>query len=227
MKQEILKFNFRFESKDFFVSSKNAMAFDLIENWPNWNGQFAYVYGPHKCGKTSIAKIWQKKSNAKFIEGKSFLDLMSGYVSFEKINEQNWIIDDIDSLIENKKIQYSEKILNFINILQSTGNSFLLMTAKKPPKFILTKINDLISRLSASLVIKVDEPDDKLICKIIEKYLKDRSIFIDEKNLDYISLRIERSYESALNIAELVDTKSLQKHSKITFSFLKNLINDS
>ena len=86
MKQEILKFNFRFESKDFFVSSKNAMAFDLIENWPNWNGQFAYVYGPHKCGKTSIAKIWQKKSNAKFIEGKSFLDLMSGYVSFEKIN---------------------------------------------------------------------------------------------------------------------------------------------
>jgi len=227
MKQAILKFNFKFKSKDFFVSSKNALAFDLIERWPNWNSQLAFIYGPQKCGKTSISKIWQEKSNAKFLKANSLFDVMSDHISVNKINDQNWIIDDIDSLIENKKTLSSERILNFINILQTSRNSFLLMTAKKPPKFILTKLNDLLSRISASLVIQVEEPDHQLICKIIEKYLKDRNIFIEKRHLDYISNRIERSYKSSLKIAKLIDNISLQSHSKITFSFLKNLINNS
>ena len=61
MKQNVL--NFRFENKkDFYVTSKNSLAFELIQKWPNWNNQFFFLYGPSKCGKTTICKIWQKKS---------------------------------------------------------------------------------------------------------------------------------------------------------------------
>ena len=34
MKQEILKFDFKFISNDFFVSAKNNLAFNLVANCP-------------------------------------------------------------------------------------------------------------------------------------------------------------------------------------------------
>ena len=60
MKQNVLKFKFS-ENRDFFVSPKNSIAFHLINNWPNWNGQIVYIYGPEKCGKTLISSLWKKK----------------------------------------------------------------------------------------------------------------------------------------------------------------------
>ena len=43
MKQDIL--NFKFENKkDFYVTSKNSLAFDLIQKWPNWNNQFFFIW---------------------------------------------------------------------------------------------------------------------------------------------------------------------------------------
>ena len=57
MKQNILKFNFKLKSKEFFVNDKNYFAYNLVKSWPNWNNQFVYIYGLEKCGKTSITKI--------------------------------------------------------------------------------------------------------------------------------------------------------------------------
>ena len=61
MKQNILKFNFRIKSKEFFVNDKNYFAYNLVKSWPNWNNQFVYIYGLEKCGKTSITEIWKEK----------------------------------------------------------------------------------------------------------------------------------------------------------------------
>ena len=70
MKQDVL--NFRFENKKYFyVTSKNSLAFELVQKWPNWNNQFFFLYGPSKCGKTTICKIWQKKSKAIFLDKKN------------------------------------------------------------------------------------------------------------------------------------------------------------
>ena len=47
------------------------------------------------------------------------------------------------------------------------------MTSKKvPPKFLNCELKDLSSRLSSSLVVEVNEPDNELLFQIIEKYLK-------------------------------------------------------
>ena len=68
------------------------------------------------------------------------------------------------------------------------------------------------------------QPDNELLSKIIEKYLNDRSISISDKSLQYLVLRIERSYEKALDIAKKIDKQSLEAHSKINYKFLKKLI---
>ena len=80
-----------------------------------------------------------------------------------------------------------------------------LMTGKKSPKYIDCDLNDLISRLLSSIVLEVRNPDEELLRKIIKKYLNDRNINLSQKKLNFIANRIERSYESALEIAKKID----------------------
>ena len=220
MKQNILNFKFS-QNRDFFISPKNEIAFNMVQKWPNWNSQLIYIYGPHKCGKTLISSLWKKKSKAILLDDIKLNGFIKNNIDIEDIKNQNWIIDDIEYFI---KKGYDEKILNLINITLSVKDSFILITSKIPPKFLCTQIADLLSRLSSSLVIEVFQPDNELLSRIIKKYLNERSISINKKSLDYIILRIERSYEKALEVAKKIDKQSLESHAKINYKFLKKLI---
>ena len=220
MKQDVL--NFRFENKkDFYVTSKNSLAFELIQKWPNWNNQFFFLYGPSKCGKTTICKIWQKKSKAIFLDKKKIEEFFSNTYKKDSNVNNNWILDNVDFFLKKKN---DEKLLNFINIMKEKKNSFFLMTSKVPPRQLSTRINDLLSRILDSLVVQVHEPDNLLLAKIIEKYLQEREIKIDKKKIDYLTNRIERSYQFAIKIAKKIDSKSLESHSNISFRFLKKIL---
>ena len=220
MKQDVL--NFRFENKkDFYVTSKNSLAFELIQKWPNWNNQFFFLYGPSKCGKTTICKIWQKKSKAIFLDKKKIEEFFSNTYKKDSNVNNNWILDNVDFFLKKKN---DEKLLNFINIMKEKKNSFFLMTSKVPPRQLSTKINDLLSRILDSLVVQVHEPDNLLLAKIIEKYLQEREIKIDKKKIDYLTNRIERSYQFAIKIAKKIDSKSLESHSNISLRFLKKIL---
>jgi len=221
MKQEILKFQFLEYNKDFFVSPKNKMAFDYVQKWPRWNSKVTYVYGPEKCGKTLVSQIWAEKSDAIFLDEKILGEFFSNKVHIEDVKNRNWIIDNVEFFFKKK---FDEKILNLINIISTSKNSFILVTSKFPPKFLETNIKDLLSRLSSSFVIQVFEPDNELLCKIIKKYLNDRSITISKKSLDFLALRIERSYKTALEIARKIDNLSMESHSTINYNFLRSLI---
>ena len=98
------------------------------------------------------------------------------------------------------------------------------MTSNVPPRQLPTKINDLLSRVLDSLVVEVHEPDNILLAKIIKKYLQEREINIEKKKIDYLTNRIERSYKYAIKIAKKIDSRSLERHSNISFSFLKKIL---
>ena len=221
MKQEILNFQFLEYNKNFFVSPKNKLAFDYVQKWPKWETKLTYIYGPEKCGKTLQSQIWAEKSDAIFLDEKILGEFASNKVNIEDVKNKNWIIDNLESFLKKK---FDEKILNLINIISTSKNSFILITSKFPPKFLETNINDLLSRLSSSFVIEVFEPDNELLCKIIKKYLNDRSIKISKKSLDYLALRIERSYKTAIEIAQKIDNLSMEHHSTINYNFLRSLI---
>ncbi len=220
MKQEI--FNFKFENKkDFYVTSKNSLAIDLIKKWPNWNNQFFFLYGPSKCGKTTICKIWQKKSDAIFLNKKKMEQFLNNTYKDNSDINNNWILDNVDLFLKKKN---DEKLLNFINIIKEKKKPFFLMTSNVPPRQLPSKINDLLSRVFESLVVQVHEPDNLLLANIIKKYLEEREVNIEKKKIDYLTNRIERSYKFAIKIAKKIDSKSLENHSNITISFLKKIL---
>ena len=222
MKQNILKFNFKFKSNEFFVTEKNIFAFNFIKKWPDWQQTLVYLYGPEKCGKTTISQMWLEASKGIYLSTENFEEFFSDDLNINYINSNNWLIDNVDDLIIKDKEFNSNKILNLINIIKDNKNSFLLMTGKKSPKHIDCDLNDLISRLLSSIVLEVRNPDEELLLKIIKKYLNDRNINLSQKKLNFIANRIERSYESAIEIAKKIDLKSLETKSNISIHFLKS-----
>ena len=85
---------------------------NLISNWPEWNNQFFFLYGPGKCGKTSICKIWKRKSEALFLNERKIDNFFFNKEGLDKIHQNNWIIDDIDLFLKRSKNH--EKLLNLI-----------------------------------------------------------------------------------------------------------------
>ena len=197
-------------------------AYNFIKKWPDWQQNLVYLYGPEKCGKTTISEMWLEASEGIYLSSDNFEEFLSAEFNIDYIKSKNWLIDNVDDLIKMNKELNSNKILNLINIIKDNKNAFLLMTGKKSPKYIDCDLNDLISRLLSSVVLEVRNPDEELLLKIINKYLNDRNIYLSQKKLNFIANRIERSYESALEIAKKIDLKSLETKSNISIHFLKS-----
>ncbi len=225
MKQEIIKFNFKFKNNDFYVSTKNELAYKMIKKWPEWPTKVVYIYGSEKCGKSLVCKLWKDISRGIYINKKNFLEKLIAQNDLSYIQNHNWIIDDVDYIISFEDNKYEEKILNLINIIKASGKNNILMASRKMPRLLDSGLKDLISRISSATVIEMRDPDEILLKKIIEKYLKERNIHINNESLDYLINRIERSYKSALKFAKMIDIMSLEKKTKINKSFLKSILN--
>ena len=225
MKQEIIKFNFKFKNNDFYVSNKNELAYKMIKKWPEWPTPIVYIYGSEKCGKSLVCKLWKDLSSSIYINKRNFLEKLIPQNDLLYIKNHNWIIDDVDYIISFEDNKYEEKILNLINIIKTSGKKNLLMASRKMPRFLDSSLKDLISRISSSTVIEMRDPDEVLLKKIIEKYLNERNIIINKESLDYLINRIERSYKSALKVAKQIDTMSLEKKTKINKFFLRSILN--
>ena len=225
MKQEIIKFNFKFKNNDFYVSTKNELAYKMIKRWPKWPTKVVYIYGSEKCGKSLVCKLWKDISRGIYINKKNFLEKLIAQNDLSYIQNHNWIIDDVDYIISFEDNKYEEKILNLINIIKTSGKNNILMASRKMPRLLDSGLKDLISRISSATVIEMRDPDEILLKKIIEKYLNERNIQINNESLDYLINRIERSYKSALKFAKMIDIMSLEKKTKINKSFLKSILN--
>ena len=160
-----------------------------------------------------------------YINKNNFLEKLIAQNDLTYIQNHNWIIDDVDYIISFEDNKYEEKILNLINIIKTSRKNNILMTSRKMPRFLDSSLKDLISRISSATVIEMRDPDEILLKKIIEKYLNERNIQINNESLDYLINRIERSYKSALKFAKQIDIMSLEKKTKINKSFLKSILN--
>ena len=136
MKQEIIKFNFKYKNNDFYVSNKNELAYKMIKQWPKWSTQVVYIYGSEKCGKSLVCKLWKDVSRGIYINKKNFMDKLIAQNDLTYIQDHNWIIDDVDYIISFEGNKYEEKILNLINIIKTSGKNNILMTSRKMPRFL-------------------------------------------------------------------------------------------
>ena len=216
--QKTLKFvhENNYEEENLVKSSCNNIAINFIEKWPNWSldNRIVCIFGATGSGKTHIARVWKKKSNAKILNNISNLTLNNIY----EINTP-LVFEDI-----NSNIYWPESLLfEFINEIKLSKN-YLLITCKGNPNKIKWNLKDLISRFSSFVNIEIKLPDDNLIKKILVKQFADRQFSIEKKLIEYISFRIERSYLAINNIVNLIDELTLKYKKPVNLSIVKEAL---
>ena len=214
--QKLLNFavNESFNENDYYVSSSNYFAKNIIQTWPKWEKKIINITGEKYCGKTHLSTIFKIKSNALYLYSNK-----NNNNSIKRIKLYNRII------IEDLDESFDEKLLYSIFNLVEQDNKYLLISSIKPIDTMKFKLPDLVSRLKNCIIAKIEQPDDELIYAIILKSFSDRQIKLDNKIIDYIIKRIARSYSKMQEFIYKIDELSLKKKKSINFKIIKEIIN--
>ena len=200
--QTIIKFDYdkNFKNEDFYLSKSNKHVFDFLNIWPKWEKNFVNVIGEKLSGKTHLMNIFLQKNRGIKFEGKSLRD-----DDLKKIK----IYENV--IIENLSSDIDEKLLYSLFNLIEQDNKFILVTSTKPIVDITFDLKDLKSRTKNFILLNIEKPDDDLIFGIILKNLSDRQIALDNKFIEFIIKRIDRSYSKIYDFIYKIDQLSLKK----------------
>ena len=215
--QTIIKFDYdkNFKNDDFYLSKSNKHVFDFLNIWPKWERNFVNVTGEKLSGKTHLMNIFLHKNKGIKFEGKS---LQNDDLKKIKIYE--------NIVIENLSSDVDEKLLYSLFNLIEQDNKFIIVTSVKPIVNITFDLKDLKSRAKNFILLNIEKPDDELIFAIILKNLSDRQISLDDKFIEFIIKRIERSYSKIYDFIYKIDQLSLKKKKSIDFKIIKEVLGE-
>jgi chromosomal replication initiation ATPase DnaA len=195
------------DEADFFTTSRNECALGLVTQWPNWHAPAAIVFGPPQSGKTYLAKIWQNRSKAGFVEPKA----LAGHKWAEPFTPL--IVEDIDTA------SFDETALfHHLNLAREHGSSILLTAQAAPGQWDIA-LPDLRSRIRSYPAMEIQPPDEEHLAAILVKHFCDRQIEVAPDVISYLIARMERSMAAAAQVTAHIDRLALAERRKITRAF--------
>jgi chromosomal replication initiation ATPase DnaA len=202
-----------FDRDDFLVTPSNATAVGIVDQWPQWPTHAAVIVGPAGSGKTHLAMVWQKRSNA-------FIVLPSGF----GVDEVPVVLSNSAAIVENLHLaQVSETALFHLLNHARQNNATILFTSTVWP-LQLVALPDLKSRLSALPVAHILPPDDALLRGVLVKQFNDRQIAIDEALVSYLVTRMPRSLDVARQVVARIDAEAMEQGAAVTRAFAARIL---
>ncbi|MGR3491098.1 MAG: chromosomal replication initiator DnaA, partial [Shimia sp.] len=122
------------------------------------------------------------------------------------------IVEDADRLPDRAA---EERLFHLHNNLRSKGRR-LLVTARTTVRHWPVTLPDLRSRMQATTLARIEQPDDAILPGLILKHLSDRQIRPAPEVLAYLAKNIERSYVAARDIVARIDALSLAERREVT-----------
>ena len=182
-----------FRREDFVVSAANAQAVRAIDSWPGWPGGALALVGPEGSGKSHLASAWAAASGAAVIPVKGKVDLGS-------LLGRPVLYEDAD----RDGARRDEMLFHLFNMASQAGAG-LLLTGRSPPSLWSAQLPDLRSRLNATPVVQLLEPDDAVLESMLRKFFRERNIRPAEDVFPYLLRRIERSAPKAREMVQRLD----------------------
>ena len=184
-------------------SVENSIPINLLEN----DNKFSIIVGPNKSGKTSLAKSYS-------------------------ILNQAYLIFEIPKSIKNFKKTYldlnslnlaDENLFHFLQYFISQDIGLTIFTSTDPLNVDENKaiIADIKSRLSLFNIARIENPNDELLFRLIQKFLKNMSITISDKLIYEIMKFIDRSYIDAFNASKTINHLLYENNHNINLSLIR------
>lgn len=103
----------------------------------------------------------------------------------------------------------------------------VLIVADSPPAGWGIALPDLRSRLSATPLIEIAGPDDRLLGQLVAKQLADRGLAVPQEVVDFLVPRVERSYVAAQLAVTALDAAMLSRPRRLTVPMAKQALEDA
>jgi chromosomal replication initiation ATPase DnaA len=203
--------------EDFFEAPSNEKALAMVRLWPDWPQKTLLLSGPQGAGKSHLAAIWARRAGARFFRARDLtLELAPSLA-----NEAALVLENAD-----EAPQRETEMFHLLNLAFERG-CFVLIVARQRPDLWGLSTPDLLSRLRRAPQVAIESPDERFLRAILVKLFHDRQIRVDESLIDYLSLRLERSFEAAQNIVAALDHEGLARGRAITRPLAARLLAES
>ena len=197
---------------DFILGACNALAANWIDRWPDWPGRIKgiVIEGSEACGKSHLAAIWQRSSNARLITKLDEASLSS--------------LEETPNLIWDKPAPGSDwaddLLFHHLNMLTEIGGSVLVL-ARQPMAAFNWSLADNNSRMRGLANVAITSPDDDVQLGLLYKHADDLGLPLDADVARYIVNHADRSFKSARNVMKSMNDACLQNHRKLTIPVAK------
>ena len=201
--------------EDFLRSPANSKALDAVLAWPDWPAPALLLWGPAGSGRTHLARIWARRSGARFFDGNR---LGAAPEAMARLGDaRHCVIDDADQVHEDRTL------LHLYNLVANQGGH-LLLTANEPLGAWGLTLPDLVSRLRTAWSCEIREPDDALLAALLVKQLQDRQLTVLPGVVAYLARHMERSFAAARRIVRELDRASLRSRRPITLPLARAVL---
>ena len=201
--------------EDFFVAPSNALALQTVEGWQDWPGRKLLLIGPEGAGKTHLAHVWAALSGAAIVTGPDLAQTDVAALAGRPV-----LVDDAD------RIGPAEAQLFHLHNLATSGAA-LLLTARTPPRDWGLTLPDLISRMQATQIARLEAPDDALLSAVLVKLFADRQVTVPSNLISYLITRMPRSIGAARTLVADLDARALAAGRPITRALAGELLGDA
>ena len=200
-------------TEDYFVSDANAQAHAMVMDWQGWPGAKLALIGPAGSGKSHLARVWQAMTGAMLLRAAAITEGPMPPPGTALV------IEDMAGLPPSAE----EPLFHLHNHLAQTGGH-LLLTAVDPPSRWPIRLADLASRLQATAVVRLSDPDDRLLAALLMKLFADRQIAPAPDVIHYLAARIERSHAAAARVVAQLDAASMAAGRSLTRAFVRSVL---
>lgn len=127
-------------------------------------------------------------------------------------------------LIDDGEAADEEEVFLAWNRAQETRRPLLIVAAAAPPEW-RPALPDLASRLSATPVVTIGDPDDEIRARLLPRLLERRGLSVTPELIHYLLPRLPRTYHGMLQAVETLDAASLATRRVLTVPFAREALN--
>ena len=190
---------------DFFVAPSNALALQAVEGWQDWPGAKLLLLGPEGAGKTHLAHVWAEAAGGVILPA-SALDS----VDIAALAGRRVAVEDA------QLVGAGEAALFHLHNVVTTDGGALLLTADAAPRDWGLRLADLLSRLQAAPVARLEPPDEALLSAVLVKLFADRQLVVAPNLIPYLVSRMQRSVGAARALVAALDNVALSEGRAVT-----------
>ena len=126
-------------------------------------------------------------------------------------------------MIDNAERQPEEAIFHAWNAAQEMRKPLVIVADQAPPGWTI-RLPDLASRIAATPVVAIADPDDALIGQLIERQLGQRGLAVAPELVAFLLARVDRDYVAVHRLIDALDQVALTRRSRLSIPLAREAL---